>query len=146
MKQYRVYPSKSRISAATIPISELDSTTKYELARFSKDLRLLHRLADDPDMHVRQTLVYNKNVTPEILQQLAKDPRRSVRIAVAACPKVSSDILDTLAHEKQGLIQSYVVKHHNTSKETLEYLADPANCKSLYTAEFAQSRLETHIN
>lgn len=95
-----------------------------ELAKTSKDSKVLARLANDEDEDVRWYVAQNPNTPAEALAQLANDEDAYTRENVALNPNTSAEALAQLANDTEWTMRWYVAKNSNTPVDILVQLAN----------------------
>jgi hypothetical protein len=105
-------------------LSELDVDTRYDLARFSHDTRLLRKLANDVDDYVLSGLACNQNTPSDILDTIVVNAPMAIRCDIADNPSTSEKTLMRLAHDASKFVRYLVASSENTSAEILESMVD----------------------
>ena len=84
---------------------------RKELARESRDSRVLDWLSRDEDLWVYIKVAKNPNTSVESLDRLSRDEYGIVRIGVARNPNTSVRILDRLSRDKYENVRETVARN-----------------------------------
>jgi len=83
----------------------------------------------------KKDLAKTPNTPPEILHQLATDEGLDVREWVASNPGASPEILELLAADKSPCVRYWVAQNPNTPQKSLELLATDVYFVRQYVAQ-----------
>ena len=84
---------------------------------------VLEKLADDTDASVRVNVAYSESTPPHVLEKLAADPEVRVRDAVAYNRKTPPHVLEKLASDTDVSVRERVAYHGKVTPHVLEKLA-----------------------
>ncbi|BAZ17360.1 leucine rich repeat variant [Calothrix sp. NIES-4071] len=93
------------------------------VARETKNLRILNKLALDKHIHVRCEVAENKFAPPNALKLLSIDTNKNVLRLVAENHNTPDYVLEILAQDKYEIILLAVAKNPNTPSHVLQQLA-----------------------
>ncbi|MFZ4795977.1 MAG: PcfJ domain-containing protein [Bacteroidia bacterium] len=121
----------TKIIISNIKIEDLDKLSERDKINLAQDINtkpdILEKLSNyDLDL-VKSCVAKNPNTSQRTLEKLSNDKDPFIRADVASNPSASLYILDKLADDKDdmyGDIIIKVIKNQNTSKETLDRLAN----------------------
>jgi 2'-5' RNA ligase len=88
-------------------------------------VRILSKLAKDPDQRVASGVVRNPRVTPDHLHTASNHPDPNVHWAISGHPSTRGDTLHKIATKGPGpSTAENVARHQNTLPKTLEHLSE----------------------
>ena len=115
-----------------------NSKSKKEKVRVSvaedenAPLDILHELAKDSSVLVRQMVASNPVVTSELLKILSNDEDEDVVMYVANSPSLNAELAKTLSLHKSALVRSSVACNEKTPEEILVLMSEDEDEGVLY--------------
>lgn len=119
------------------------SPAMIEVKNASKSIETLISISKDYSSETKidfiRNILFQKNVSQEVLMYFLKDPRKEIREALASSPSVDEKLLEKLATDQEPLVRYIVAKNPLTNKDTLLMLSDDKSdfvkhCIARYTS------------
>lgn len=112
-------------------------------------LKVLARLAKDPQTAIRVRVAENPRTTVEVLSDLAADDHSEVRLAVAENPNSPAEILSMLAGDEDADVRYGVAENPHMPENILVKLSEDDNpyvrCRALKTVQMLEPDVQSRL-
>ncbi|MGF1488494.1 MAG: hypothetical protein ACFBSE_15520 [Prochloraceae cyanobacterium] len=108
---------------------KIASTSCYSSLRYftasneNSPREILEKLANDPEIHIKEAVARNKNTPIYILEKLANEAEEWIKESLAENKNTPVDILNRLAEDPSDLVRKQVATNKNTPASILKKLA-----------------------